>query len=320
MPTVVMAHEDEAYTQPEQEILQQIGADYIFERDLNALLNHARLGDVTALMVGADRVSKQLIDGMTSCIHISRVGTGIDSIDIPAATVRGIQVTNVPDFSVDEVSNHALALLLAQARRLRLLYDQSMRGVWDPLTIRPFNRLQGQTVGVLAFGRIGQTFASKARGMGLNVIAHDAYLAPDAIRAAGATPVSWQELLQQSDYISLHAPLNDSTYHIINADTLAQMKPNAYLVNTARGGLVDANALVEAVRNKKIAGAALDVFETEPLPQDSPLWDEENILVTPHVAWYSEDSMRDVKIRAAEEVVRVVQGKPPRCPVNSVKA
>lgn len=316
--TVVFAHEDQRFTEPEQAIIKSLGAEIVHERNLDALVADGRAVQVDALMVGTERVTAALIAALPNCRIVSRVGTGLDAIDIPAATAHGVWVTNVPDFSVDEVSNHAMALLLAHARRLRQLLNQSARGVWDPLSFRPFERLQGQTVGVLGFGRIGQLFASKTRGMGLNVIVHDAFIAPKVIEDAGATPVSWQELLRTSDYISLHAPLNETTYHFVNADALAQMKPNAFLVNTARGGLVDANALLDAVRAGKIAGAALDVFETEPLPQDSPLWDESKIDVSPHLAWYSEDSMRDVKVRAAEEVVRVLKGEAPRCPVNVV--
>lgn len=316
MTTVVLAHEDPNYTKPEEQVLKTLGAELIYERNLDNLTRNGQAARVNALMVGTERVTADLLAQLPNCRIVSRVGTGLDAIDLQAAAAQGVWVTNVPDFSVDEVSSHAIALLLAHARRLRILFDRSRRGMWDPMSLRPFDRLQGQTVGVLGFGRIGQLFAQKARGMGLNVIAHDAFLDPAIIERAGARPVTWQELLQSSDYISLHAPLNTSTYHIVNAEALAQMKPNAYIVNTARGGLIDADALIAAVRAKKIAGAALDVFETEPLPAENPLWHTENISVTPHLAWYSEDSMQDVKVRASEEVVRVLRGETPRCPVN----
>ncbi|MCC7165010.1 MAG: C-terminal binding protein [Anaerolineae bacterium] len=316
MATVVLAHEDAIYTKPEQEILRGIGAELIHERKLDSLIQNGQATRVDALMVGTERVTAGLLAGLPNLRIISHVGTGLEAIDLDAAAARGVWVTNVPDFSVDEVSGHALALLLAHARRLRMLFDQSRRGVWDPMSFRPYDRLQGQTVGVLGFGRIGQRFVHKARGLGLKVIAHDTLVEPFVIDAAGARPVTWQKLLQTSDYISLHVPLNDSTYHIVNADTLAQMKPNAYLINTARGGLVDTDALLAAVRAGKIAGAALDVFEPEPLPADHSLWYAENISVTPHLAWYSEDSMREVKVRATQEVVRVLRGETPWCPMN----
>jgi D-3-phosphoglycerate dehydrogenase len=315
---VVLAYDDAEFTRMEQEMLRELGATLVYERDPEALVADGRAAEVDALMVGTERVSANLLTHMPRCRIVSRVGVGLDAIDVDAATAHGIWVANVPDSGVDEVSNHALALLLMHARRLRILYQQSRRAVWNAASIMPFDRLAGQTVGVLGFGRIGQAFGRKARGLGLNVVAHDNFLTAEAIEASGARPVTWQELLQASDYISLHAPLNESTRHIMNADAFAQMKPNAFLVNTARGGLVDADALVDSVRGGKIAGAALDVFETEPLPADSPLWNEEKIFVSPHLAWYSENAMRDVKVRATQHVVQVLRGQPPRNAVNEV--
>ncbi len=318
MTTVVLAHEDPKYTGIEQAILQEFGATLIHERNPEALIADGRAAQVDALMVGTERVSADLLAHLSRCRIVSRVGVGLDAIDVAAATKHHIRVTNVPDAGVDEVSSHALALLLMHARRLRILYEQSRRAVWNGASVMPFDRLAGQTVGVLGYGRIGQAFGRKARGLGMNVVAHDSYLSPEAIQAAGARPVSWDELLKVSDYISLHAPLTEETKHIVSAAALAKMKPNAFLVNTARGGLVDADALIAAVRKKRIAGAALDVFETEPLPADNPLWDTEGIFVSPHLAWYSEDAMRDVKVRATEHVVQALRGEIPDNMVNKI--
>ena len=152
-------------------------------------------------------------------------------------------------------------------------------------------------MGLLGFGRLGQAVAGKAQGLGLQVIAHDPYLEPETISMSGVRAVEWEELLRSSDFISLHTPLTDATRHIVNAEALALVKPTAFIINTARGGLIDEAALLQAVRQGRLGGAGLDVFQVEPLPPDDPLWFEERILVTPHIAWYSEDSMHDVKVR-----------------------
>ncbi len=320
MFNVVLAYEDSAHTLVEQEILRTIDATVFHFRDTDALAHDALAGQVDALMVGTERVTANLLASMPRCRIVSRVGVGLDAIDLAAATERGVWVTNVPDFPVDEVSTHAIALLLAHARRLPKLFEQARQGIWDSASVRPFARLKGQTVGVLGFGRIGQAFARKAQGLGLQVIAYDPYLDVAAIETHAVRAADWETLLRASDFLSLHAPLTNATRRIVNASALAQMKPTAFIINTARGGLIDAEALLQAVRAGQIGGAALDVFDVEPLPSDHPLFHEERILITPHIAWYSEDSMRDVKVRAAEEVVRVLRGGSPRCPVNQVNS
>jgi D-3-phosphoglycerate dehydrogenase len=318
MPTVVIAHEDANKSAVEEQVLSAIGATIVYERNTERLAQLDIAPQVDALMVGTERVPAALLDKLTNCRIVSRVGVGLDAIAIPEATSRGIWVTNVPDFPIDEVSTQAMAMLLSHARRLPLLMQQSRQHVWNAQSVRPIPRLKGQTLGLLGFGRLGRQVAVKARGFGLNLIAHDPYLDASIISSAGVQPVTWHELLRASDFISLHAPLTPDTYHIVNADALALVKPTAYLINTARGGLIDADALVQAVREGRLAGAALDVFETEPLPSDHPLWNLDQVIITPHVAWYSEDSMHDVKVRASEEVVRVLRGETPRNPANQI--
>ena len=248
--------------------------------------------------------------------HIARYGVGVDNIDIAAATARGILVTNVPDYCIDEVSDQALAMMLDLGRRTTAL-DRSMRaGQWAPQAAGPIYRLRGRTCGIIGLGRIGTATAAKAAAFGLRVIAYDPYLTAEQAAQRGAQLVDLPTLLAESDYISLHAPLTDETRHIINAGTLAQMKPTAYLVNTARGPLVDNDALVAALRQRRIGGAGLDVQEGEPLPTDHPLFALDTVLLSPHVAFYSEESLVDLQRRVAEEVVRVLAGQPPRNPVN----
>jgi D-3-phosphoglycerate dehydrogenase len=303
----------------EEPVLASIDAEIAQFTDPNTPEAQDILERADALMVTTPRVTGEMLRRMKRCKLVSRVGTGLDSIDIAAATECGIWVTNVPDYSIDEVSTHAIALLMAHARGLPRLFEQAERHEWNQTSVRPIPRLKGQTLGIVGFGRIARATASKALALELNVLANDPYVDAAVIEAAGCKPVALDTLLMESDYISLHSPLTPETRHMIDAQALALMKPTAFLINAARGPLIDADALLAAVREKKIAGAALDVFETEPLPPDHPLFHEPNIWVTPHVAWYSEAAKVDMRVRGAEQVVRVLRGEMPTSAVNWVK-
>lgn len=319
MPTVVIAYNDFPDTTVEAEVLRAVEATVVHARGLETAEHLAAARQADALMVTTHTVPAGLLAELAHCRVVSRVGTGLDAIDIPAATARGIWVTNVPDYSVDEVSTHAITLLLAQARRLARMLEATRRGEWDARLARPFPRLKGQRLGLLGFGRIAQATAPKGRGLGLEVAAHDPYVPPQVMAAAGVRAVEAATLWRDSDFISLHTPLTDGTRRIVNAETLSQMKPSAFLINTARGALVDEEALLHAVRTGQIAGAALDVLTVEPPPPDHPLLQDERILVTPHYGWYSEAANVDVRVRGAEEVVRVLRGERPRCPANEIQ-
>jgi D-3-phosphoglycerate dehydrogenase len=269
-------------------------------------------------MVTLQKVTGEIIESMLRCRVISRLGTGLDTIDIPAATARGIWVTYVPDYSIDEVSAHAIALLMALARGIPFLAQSTRNGTWNPAAWGPIYRLKDQTLGVLGLGRIGQATAEKGRGLGLNVIAYDPYANAEIAEKLGVRLVDLDTLTRTSDYISLHSPLLDSTYHMVNAEFLAKMKPTAYLINAARGPLIDEDALLQAVRARQIAGAGLDVLAVEPIDPNNPLLQEERILITPHAAWYSEQAKLDLRARGAEEVVRILSGQPPRSPANKL--
>ena len=317
-PTVVIAYPGFGDIRIEEEMLSTIDANVSHLGSLNTPASREVVAQADALMVTLQPVPAELIATMERCRIISRVGTGLDAIDIDAATKHGIWVTYVPDYAVDEVSTHAIASLLAHARGFPRLLESTRRGEWGNKVVAPIRRLQGQTVGLLGFGRIGRAVGSKARGLGLEVVVHDPYLDSLPPESSDAQLVDWETLLRTSDYISLHVPLTEGTRHIINSKSLSLMKPTAFLINTARGALIDEDALLEAVRSGQIAGAALDVLSAEPPPVDHPLLHEERVWITPHSAWYSEESMEDMRTRGAEEVVRVLQGQKPRSPVNQI--
>ena len=303
----------------ETEILEAAGAEILLAPELSGPDLPPLLSQADALMVTLQPVPASLIAKLERCKIICRVGTGLDAIDIPAATARGVWVTNVPDYSIDEVSTHAIALVLAQARNLFAHREAARAGDWRYLADTPIRRFAGQTLGVLGLGRIGRASARKGRGLGLEVIACDPYVTDDVFAEVGARRVDFPTLLAESDYLTLHVPLTEETRRLIDASALAQMKPSAYLVNTSRGEVVDIPALVEAVRSNHIAGAGVDVLPVEPPAAGDPILREERIIVTPHIAWASSEAARDVRVRAAEDVVRVLRGEAPRYPCNEIR-
>jgi D-3-phosphoglycerate dehydrogenase len=314
---VLIAYGPPAETGLEREFFANAGLELRHLAGLEVGAQHAALGLAGAFMVTTQPVNADLLDKMPKCRIVARVGVGLDGIDLDAAAERGIWVANVPDYAVDEVSTHTLALLLARARKLPRLMSLGSRGIWDQHEAGHIERLSGQTLGLLGFGRIGRVVCAKARALGLNVLVHDPLVSVDVVRKAHAALVPWETLLRNADYLSMHAPLTPLTHQIINPDSLSLMKPSAFLINTARGALIDEAALLDAVRRRLIAGAALDVLAEEPPPRDHPFFDEEEIWITPHAAWYSEASTRDVRVKACQEVRRVLQGRRPHFPVNS---
>ncbi len=320
LPTVVIAYASPKNLAIERPILEAAGLEVIHTATLETPEALEAASKADALMITLNKITPEIVDRLDRCKVITRVGVGVDAIDIPAATRRGIWVTNVPDYSIDEVSTHAVALLLNYARRLPTLFNQIEQGLWwDVSKVKPIARLNQQTIGLIGYGRIGQATATKVLPLGLRVIANDPYILPEALPANPVPLVDLETLLRESDYVSLHAPHNETSFHMINARTLALMKPSAYIVNTARGALIDTDALVGAIKSGKIAGAALDVLEREPLPFDSPLRHDPRILITPHAAWYSEEADVDVHVKGAQDVVRVLKGERPRTPVNQIE-
>lgn len=319
MPTVVIAYEAFGDYNVELDTLRESGATVIQAGNLTTPEAQQQAIDADAIMVTIQKVPGDLIERMKQCKIISRVGTGLDAIDIPTATKCGIWVTNVPDYSIDEVSTHAISLILMQARRLPLLVDMVRQTGWYSASMdRPAQRLSTQTLGVVGFGRIGRASARKGRGLGFNVVVYDPYTSKEDVEAEGCTSVDLETLLREADYVTLHSPLTPQTERLINATTLALMKPTAYLVNTSRGGLIDEPALLAAIQAGTLAGAALDVLTVEPPAPDHPFLKEPRITLTPHNAWYSEQAKVDVRRKGAEEVVRVLHGEKPKFPANKL--
>lgn len=269
-------------------------------------------------------VGSKAIDAFTRCRVIARYGTGVDIVDMDAATRRNIQVTNAPnEWCSSEVADHAVALWLAAARRI-CQYDRATRhGEWRWQTGQPIWRLRNRVMGLLSFGAIARAIAARAQAFEVEVWAHDPFTDEALIREQHVRPVSFDELLEGSDFFVIQAPLTPETHHLFNRDTLRRMKPTALLINTARGPIVEDAALYDAVSQGWIAGAALDDLEEEPAKQtafhpSNPLFGLPNVIVTPHAAYYSEESIASVRRIAAEEAVRVLSGQPPRYPVNHV--
>lgn len=269
-----------------------------------------------AILTCWQKVTPAVLDAASHCIHVSRYGVGLDNIAVDYATSLGIVVTNVPDFCVEEVSDHAMALILACARRI-VGFDRAARGgIWDNTGQGPLPRLRGQTLGLIGFGNSARALYPKAKGFGMRVIAYTPRLSPTTLKAPDIATNDLTLLLRESDYISLHAPLTVESRHLINAETLRQMKPTAFLINTSRGALIHEAALVNSLHESTIAGAALDVLDQEPPPADHPLLQLDNVIITPHAAFYSTAAIAELAEKAARHVAQSLQQQVPDNVVN----
>ena len=272
--------------------------------------------DADAILVTYAKLPAELLGQLTRCKAIGRFGLGVDNIDVPAAAARGIVVTYVPDYCMQEVSDHAMALLLALARKVPFSNKLVQAGRWEMPAIAPLRRLEGQVLGLIGFGNIPRALAPKAKAFGLKVVANDPYAAKEVFAAAGIESVSFDDLLARSDFISVHAPLLPATRGLVNAAAFAKMKKGALIVNTARGPLIDEPALIAALASGHLGGAALDVVTTEPLAKDSPLTGRDNVILTPHTAFYSVEALEELQTKCASDVARVLSGEKPVYPVN----
>lgn len=303
----------------EKAVLQESGLDIELVR-LNThnpeeIIEHTT--DADALLVGFAPVGRPIIERLTRCRVISRYGIGVNNVDLQAASERNIIVCNVPDYCTEEVSTHTLAFLLYLNRHIHLQDKLVRSGQWS-LAMKGTipSRLPGQVLGLVGLGNIGRMVARKAQGLGLRVLSYDPYLDPDKGREAGVELVSLEEMLARSDYVSLHCPLTDETHHLIGAAQLKLMKPSAFLINMARGPVVDQPALYQALVEQTIAGAALDVLEQEPPAPEEPILQLDNVIFTPHSSSATVESAFQLRRDTARNAVAVLQGMIPRWVVN----
>ncbi len=302
----------------EAEEIQKVGAELVVvdSGSEDETIAKAKLAD--AIITTGARISRRVLENLPSLQVVVRYGVGYDTIDVEAATENHVLVVNIPDYCFEEVSNHAIALLLACARRLTRLGGLTRQGKWTLAadSLAPIGPIAGQTLGVVGCGNIGRMVARKATCFGLVIVGCDPYLDVTVARNPGIRLVSLSELMKTSDYVTLHTPLNKETLHLIGERQLQMMKPTAYLINTSRGPVVDEEALVRALQNKWIAGAGLDVMETEPPDALNPLLSMDNVIVTPHAAYYSDEAVVRMRRSVGLEAARVLSGKWPKNLVN----
>ena len=273
--------------------------------------------DADAVIVCYAQITPAVVAGLNRCKVIGRTGLGVDNIDVPAAAARGITVTYVPDYCLREVSDHTMALLLALARKVTLANKLVQSGRWELPPLMPFRRLEGQVLGLIGFGNIPRAVVPKAKAFGLTVITHDPFVSKDVLASAGVEGVSFDDLLARSDFVSVHAPLMPATRGLVNAAAFAKMKKGAFVINTARGPLIDEPALIAALDSGHLGGAGLDVVTTEPLAKDSPLIGRDNVILTPHTAFYSVEALIELQTKCATDVGRVLSGEKPVYPVKA---
>jgi len=308
--SAIMIEEAEELTKVNAEL---VGADGVTEDEI---IEAAKEAD--AIITSAAQITRRVMEALPKCKAIVRTGIGFDTIDVDAATDNGILVVNIPGFCLEEVSNHAIALLLACARKLVFLNDGTKQGRWAECkrAQTPMGSIYGQTLGVVGCGSIGRMTVRKAQCFGLRVLGYDPYVDKSLAKEHGITLVSLPELLKESDFVSVHTLLNKETWHLIGEEEFKQMKTTAYFINTARGSVVDETALIKALQEKWIAGAGLDVFEKEPVDPDNPLLKMDNVVVTPHCAGYSDAAIKRCRISVGQEAARILSGRWPKNVVN----
>ena len=304
--------------EPERRVLAAGGAEDLIvapDGDEDTLVSLA--GDVDAIMTCFAHVTDRVLRAADKCVVVGRFGVGVDNIAVDTATELGMAVTYVPDYCVDEVSDHVMALLLAWNRRI-VLFDNSVKKTgWGsvPLTMRMM-RLRGKKLGVVGFGRIGRAVCAKALAFGFEILAYDPYVTQETAAEHQARMVDMPTLLRESDFVTVHSPLTPETTNLIGRAELELMKSEAFLINAARGPLIDEDALYRALTEGQIAGAGLDVLVDAAPPSDHPLLKLDNVLITPHVAFFSQEATLELEERAAGEVVRVLNGEMPDNLVN----
>jgi len=299
----------------DEELIRRNGGSVRFARAADEKERIQIAASAEVVVVGGARLSREFFSALPNLRGVARLGIGVDNVDLDAATELGIVVGNIPDFCSDEVAEHTIGLILAVGRKIVLADRKSRSGGWVPgmdAVLQPIRRLRGQTLGLIGLGKIGRSTATKAQGLGLKTIAYDPYA-----NAAGVTLMSLEELLPQADILSLHVPDTPQTRGLINAHTLALLKPQTILVNVARGPVVDEVALAAALSSGHLAGAGLDVLQQEPIQLPHPLTEFENVVFTCHYASLSVESYAIMRQQTSEQAVQIIHGEYPMNLVNT---
>ncbi len=297
--------------------LAEIGCQEVNVHDEDDEVLKQQVKDAVAVVLIARKITPDIIGTMKRCKLILTLSVGYDCVDVEAATRKGIPVCNTPAYCTDDVANHAMTLVLAVARKLHIILPRTRKAEWDYKFTKPIFNFTNKTLGIIGLGRVGRALVPKAKGFGMKLSAYDPYVEDDIFALLGVERrYELDDLLRESDYLSIHAPLTAETFHMIDEKALAKMKDTAVIVNTARGPIIDEQALCKALDHGIIGGAGIDVLRIEPPKADSPLLARENALVTPHVAWYSEESFEKDMVDGMDELERVLKGYRPRFIVN----
>jgi D-3-phosphoglycerate dehydrogenase / 2-oxoglutarate reductase len=302
---------------PAKAALARLNPTYRMSKSANADDIVAVAKDADAVLVTYAKLTREVLTQFTRCKAIGRFGLGVDNIDLATAKEKGIAVNYVPDYCIREVSDHAMALLLSLIRKIPLSNRVVQSGRWEMPAVVPIRRIEGTVLGLVGFGHIPRLVAPKAQGFGMKVIAYDPYAKPEVFKAAGVESVDFDTLLKKSDYVSVHAPLLPATRGMMNAAAFAKMKKGAYIVNTARGPLIDDTALLAALDSGQIGGAGLDVVTAEPLVKDSPLLGRDNVIISPHTGFYSIEALEELQTKCASDVARVLSGEKAIYPISA---
>ena len=302
---------------PAKAALARLNPTYRMSKSVNAEDIVAVAKDADAVLVTYAKLTRDVLMQLTRCRAIGRFGLGVDNIDLPTAKEKGIEVNYVPDYCIREVSDHAMALLLALIRKIPLSNKLVQSGRWEMPAVVPIRRIEGTVLGLIGFGHIPRLVAPKAQAFGMKVISYDPFAKPEAFKAAAVEGVDLDTLLKTSDYVSVHAPLLQATRGMLNAAAFGKMKKGAYVVNTARGPLIDEPALVAALDSGQVGGAGLDVVAAEPLAKDSPLLGRDNVIISPHTAFYSIEALNELQTKCATDVARVLSGEKAVYPISA---
>jgi len=302
---------------PAKAALAKLNPTFLMSKSSNADDILAVAKDADAILVTYAKLTREILTQLTKCKAIGRFGLGVDNIDLAAAKEKGIAVNYVPDYCIREVSDHAMALLLALIRKIPLSNKLVQSGRWEMPAVVPIRRIEGTVLGLVGFGHIPRLVAPKAQAFGIKVVAYDPYAKPEIFKAADVESVDFDTLLKTSDYVSVHAPLLPATRGLMNAEVFGKMKKGAYIVNTARGPLIDEPALIAALDSGQIGGAGLDVVAAEPLAKDSALLGRDNVIISPHTAFYSIEALTELQTKCATDVARVLSGEKAVYPISA---